>query len=112
MSHFRSLLRGWLRAAACGVALAAFAAPALAEKIVFGFSASTAFANAFVAANEGLFKKHGLDVEMKLVPRNDLSAFTIRQMQALGKKEIDERVAKVWGRCASPRRRRRRRSPS
>jgi NitT/TauT family transport system substrate-binding protein len=37
---------------------------------VFGFSASTAFANAYVAANEGIFKKHGLDVEMKLVPNS------------------------------------------
>lgn len=43
---------------------------AWAEKIVLGFSASTAFANAFVAANEGIFKKHGLDVEMKLVPNS------------------------------------------
>jgi NitT/TauT family transport system substrate-binding protein len=53
------------------LALAVLAAqPASAEKIVYGFSASTAFANAFVAANEGLFKKHGLDVEMKLVPNS------------------------------------------
>jgi len=43
---------------------------ALAQKITFGFSASTTFGNAFVAANEGLFKKHGLDVEMKLVPNS------------------------------------------
>ena len=35
-----------------------------------GFSASTAFSTAFVAANEGIFKKHGLDVEMKLVPNS------------------------------------------
>lgn len=62
----RTLARG-LTAAAL---LAGLSAPALAQKIVFGFSASTAFANAFVAANEGLFKKHGLDVEMKLVPNS------------------------------------------
>ena len=37
---------------------------------MLGFSASTAFSNAFVAANEGIFKKHGLDVEMKLVPNS------------------------------------------
>jgi NitT/TauT family transport system substrate-binding protein len=59
--------RLWVTAAAVwGVCLA----PAMAQKIVFGFSASTAFANAFVAANEGLFKKHGLEVEMKLVPNS------------------------------------------
>ena len=37
---------------------------------MLGFSASTAFSTAFVAANEGIFKKHGLDVEMKLVPNS------------------------------------------
>jgi NitT/TauT family transport system substrate-binding protein len=50
--------------------LATLGSPARAEKIVLGFSASTAFSTAFVAANEGLFKKHGLDVEMKLVPNS------------------------------------------
>jgi NitT/TauT family transport system substrate-binding protein len=52
------------------LAVAALASPARAEKIVIGFSASTAFSTAFVAANEGIFKKHGLDVEMKLVPNS------------------------------------------
>jgi NitT/TauT family transport system substrate-binding protein len=52
------------------LALAALASPARADKIVIGFSASTAFSTAFVAANEGIFKKHGLDVEMKLVPNS------------------------------------------
>jgi len=51
--------------------LAAALTPAAAQdKIVLGFSASTAFSNAFVAANEGIFKKHGLEVEMKLVPNS------------------------------------------
>lgn len=50
--------------------LAIAVSPARAEKIVLGFSASTAFSTAFVAANEGLFKKYGLDVEMKLVPNS------------------------------------------
>ncbi|MGD9945336.1 MAG: ABC transporter substrate-binding protein [Burkholderiaceae bacterium] len=65
-------LATFLRAATGALAAAAmFAAqPAAAQKIVYGFSASTAFANAFVAANEGIFKKHGLDVEMKLVPNS------------------------------------------
>jgi len=52
------------------VLLTGLSVSAMAQKIVFGFSASTAFANAFVAANEGIFKKHGLDVEMKLVPNS------------------------------------------
>jgi len=51
--------------AACALLLCA---PAMAQKIVLGFSASTAFSNAYIAANEGIFKKHGLDVEMKLIP--------------------------------------------
>jgi len=55
---------------ALAVLTAALVQPASAQKIVLGFSASTAFSTAFVAANEGIFKKHGLDVEMKLVPNS------------------------------------------
>jgi NitT/TauT family transport system substrate-binding protein len=63
-----SMTRRALAAAAVATALTA---PALAQdKITLGFSASTAFSNAFVAANEGIFKKHGLEVEMKLVPNS------------------------------------------
>jgi NitT/TauT family transport system substrate-binding protein len=50
--------------------LACLATPAAAQKITLGFSASTAFSNSFVAANEGIFQKHGLEVEMKLVPNS------------------------------------------
>lgn len=60
-----------LRAAALTTAILAWLpSGADAQKITLGFSASTAFGNGFVAANEGLFKKHGLDVEMKLVPNS------------------------------------------
>src|SRR5947209_4557733 len=59
----------WLAAWLAPV-LAGLATPAAAQKITLGFSASTAFSNAFVAANEGIFQKHGLDVEMKLVPNS------------------------------------------
>ncbi len=63
-NHLRGLVAAALFAAS-------FAAPAVAQdKIVLGFSASTAFSNAFVAANQGIFKKHGLEVEMKLVPNS------------------------------------------
>ena len=68
------MMRKLLSAAAlfaAGVLAVVLAAPAAAQdKIVLGFSASTAFSTAFVAANEGIFKKHGLDVEMKLVPNS------------------------------------------
>ncbi|WP_382326996.1 ABC transporter substrate-binding protein [Hydrogenophaga sp. UC242_50] len=70
MHTFIATLRSLVRPLAVATLLSAAAAPVWAQKIVFGFSASTAFANAFVAANEGLFKKHGLDVEMKLVPNS------------------------------------------
>ena len=59
-----------LQFAVFGFLLTGLMNSAYAQKIVYGFSASTAFANAFVAANEGIFKKHGLDVEMKLVPNS------------------------------------------
>jgi NitT/TauT family transport system substrate-binding protein len=70
MKKFSFALRALTRTLAAAVLLAVPLSSAWAQKIVYGFSASTAFANAFVAANEGLFKKHGLDVEMKLVPNS------------------------------------------
>ena len=39
-------------------------------KIVFGYTAVTDFASVFVAAEEGHFKKRGLDVELKFIPIN------------------------------------------
>src|SRR5262249_3946425 len=36
-------------------------------------------------------------IDQKQVPRNDVSAFTVRQMQALKDKAVNERIAKVWG---------------
>jgi NitT/TauT family transport system substrate-binding protein len=70
MKKFSFAPRALTRTLAAAVLLAVPLSSAWAQKIVYGFSASTAFANAFVAANEGLFKKHGLDVEMKLVPNS------------------------------------------
>src|ERR1700738_4206584 len=61
---------GRIAVAMIAAALLGPASVARADKIVLGFSASTAFSTAFVAANEGVFKKYGLDVEMKLVPNS------------------------------------------
>jgi NitT/TauT family transport system substrate-binding protein len=46
--------------------------PARAQpaRIVFGYTAVTDFASAFVAAEEGMFKKRNLDVELKFIPLN------------------------------------------
>jgi NitT/TauT family transport system substrate-binding protein len=63
-------MKHWFCVAAVAAAIGAQATAARADKIVLGFSASTAFSTAFVAANEGLFKKHGVEVEMKLVPNS------------------------------------------
>ena len=41
-----------------------------ATKIKLGYSAAAAFSNAFVAADEGIFAKHDLDVELILVPNS------------------------------------------
>jgi NitT/TauT family transport system substrate-binding protein len=41
-----------------------------ATKIKLGYSAATAFSNAFVAADEGFFARHDLDVELILVPNS------------------------------------------
>lgn len=39
-------------------------------KITLGYTAVTDFASAFVAAEEGYFKKYGLEVELKFIPLN------------------------------------------
>ncbi|SEK61375.1 NitT/TauT family transport system substrate-binding protein [Variovorax sp. YR750] len=58
---------------ALAAASAAAALPSRAQsatKIVFGYTAVTDFASVFVAAEEGYFKKRGLDVELKFIPLN------------------------------------------
>ncbi|KIQ28477.1 metal ABC transporter substrate-binding protein [Variovorax paradoxus] len=59
---------------ALAAASAAAALPLRAQqshpKIVFGYTAVTDFASIFVAAEEGYFKKRGLDVELKFIPLN------------------------------------------
>ncbi|MDD5335423.1 MAG: ABC transporter substrate-binding protein [Rhodoferax sp.] len=39
-------------------------------KIAYGYTAVSDFASVFVAAEEGYFKQHGLDVELKFIPLN------------------------------------------
>ena len=54
-------------------ALAALSLPVRAQagtKIVLGYTAVTDFASAFVAAEQGFFKKRNLDVELKFIPLN------------------------------------------
>jgi NitT/TauT family transport system substrate-binding protein len=62
-----------LIAGALGVALLAVSAhqaPAQTTKVVVGYTATADFASGFIALDQGLFKKRGLDVEFKLVPLN------------------------------------------
>lgn len=57
-----------------GIATAAalLAAPAMAQdKIVLGMSGWTGFAPLTLAADAGLFKKHGVDVEIKFIPQKE-----------------------------------------
>lgn len=55
-----------------GTALAVtlFASAAQAQKLQIGCTATTDCASAMVAVDEGIFKKHGLDVEMTLIGIN------------------------------------------
>ena len=62
----RSVL-GVLAAATGTLALPAWSQT---TKVVLGYTAVTDFASAFVAAEQGYFKKRGLDVEMKFIPLN------------------------------------------
>lgn len=64
----RRTLVGSLAAAA--IAPLALPARAQATKIVLGYTAVTDFASAFVAAEQGYFKKRNLDVELKFIPLN------------------------------------------
>jgi putative heme-binding domain-containing protein len=41
-------------------------------------------------------------VEQKIVPRQDVSAFMVRQLLALNNKRVTERVNQVWGTLRSP----------
>src|SRR6185437_14978463 len=50
---------------------AAFAAPAAAEstKLALGISGWTGFAPLILADKAGLFKKHGIEVDLKMIPQ-------------------------------------------
>ena len=63
----RTLIRSLAAAAAAPLAWPAFGQT---TKIVLGYTAVTDFASAFVAVEQGYFKKRGLDVEMKFIPLN------------------------------------------
>lgn len=60
------------RATALAGALAApaFATRAATTKITYGYSAVSDFATVFIAADEGLFARRGLEVEPKFIPIN------------------------------------------
>ncbi|SFD54860.1 ABC transporter substrate-binding protein [Paracidovorax konjaci] len=68
----RSVVVGMSRmAAAVCMAGLAVAAHAQETKIVLGMSGWTGFAPLTLADKAGLFKKHGLDVELKMIPQKD-----------------------------------------
>ena len=55
---------------ACLMGLA-FGASAQEAKIALGMSGWTGFAPLTLADKAGIFKKHGLDVDLKLIPQKD-----------------------------------------
>lgn len=65
------MTKTWMMGAVAAAALLA-ATPALAQdKIVLGMSGWTGFAPLTLAAETGLFKKHGVDVEIKFIPQKE-----------------------------------------
>jgi len=59
-------------AVAAGVALGTLAFPASSQtKLAIGYSGWTGFAPLTLAKEAGIFKKHGLDVDMKKIPQKD-----------------------------------------
>src|SRR3990167_2722312 len=68
----RSVVK-WTSLAAATACMLALAAPAQAQdtKIVLGMSGWTGFAPLTLADKAGIFKKNGLDVEIKMIPQKD-----------------------------------------
>lgn len=67
---FGTMKTTWILGAATAALLAA--APAVAQdKVVLGMSGWTGFAPLSLAAEAGLFKKHGVDVEIKFIPQKE-----------------------------------------
>jgi NitT/TauT family transport system substrate-binding protein len=57
---------------ATGLALAVLTAPAISQtKVAIGYSGWTGFAPLTLAKESGIFKKHGLDVDLKKIPQKD-----------------------------------------
>lgn len=70
VTGIRTSVRIWL-AAAMGIAAVATSTAAQAQtKITVAYTAVSDFATGFIAVEQGLFKKRGLDVDFKLVPLN------------------------------------------
>ncbi|WP_370151446.1 ABC transporter substrate-binding protein [Ferrovibrio sp.] len=61
----------WILGAASAVTLLAAGPAAAQDKIVLGMSGWTGFAPLSLAAEAGLFKKHGVDVEIKFIPQKE-----------------------------------------
>ena len=58
--------------ATAGLALAALALPAVSQtKVAIGYSGWTGFAPLTLAKEAGIFKKNGLDVDLKKIPQKD-----------------------------------------
>jgi len=58
--------------AVTGLALAALTGPAISQtKVAIGYSGWTGFAPLTLAKEAGIFKKHGLDVDLKKIPQKD-----------------------------------------
>jgi NitT/TauT family transport system substrate-binding protein len=66
-------MRAILAAAAIGAVALAGAGPAAAQetKVVIGMSGWTGFAPLTLAKEDGIFKRHGLDVTIKKIPQKD-----------------------------------------
>jgi len=64
----------WISGALGAIALLAGGAAAAQDmpKIALGMSGWTGFAPLTLAAEAGLFKKHGVDVEIKFIPRRNV----------------------------------------
>src|SRR5918995_7409343 len=66
-----TMKRTWLAAAIFGAVIAGAGAAEAQTKVAIGISGWTGFAPLTLAKEAGIFKKHGLDVDIKKIPQKD-----------------------------------------
>ena len=110
-------LRGLLRAARAGRGPTTGAAAAMDTKVIIGYGFGSGWIPAFVAKDQGIFARHGIDATLQLIPNasNGPAALMGDSMQIAGLNPtsaiLADDVAAPISRTSSPTRRSRPKPP-